>query len=100
MKHAQVRQLWEERISSFTHSGMNVKTWCATNNIPVVTFQYWRKKLLSPTPSTSWIPVNVVEEARPVSQTGVKIRLGDVVIEVETGFDHQVLRSVVDILRS
>ena len=100
MKRSQVREFWENRLAEYTQSGMDIKSWCMANDVPVVTFQSWRKKLVPKTPSSSWIPVTIVEEAPTLSNSGIKIRLGSIIIEVEAWFDHQVLQSVVDTLRA
>lgn len=100
MKRAQVRELWESRLAAYTQSGMDIKAWCMANDISLVTFQSWRKKLVPTPPTNPWIPVTIVDESPRASQSGVSIRLGSIVIDVDAGFDHQVLRSVVDTLRA
>lgn len=37
--------LWESRIESRKHSGLNVNQWCEQNHISKYTYYYWNRKV-------------------------------------------------------
>ena len=92
------RQLWEERVKAYLASGQTQKAWCLEQGLPVHQLQYWLKRfkaerVLVSSGSGRW--VSLPDSIRTGS--GVSLRFGDVVLEVERGFDQDVL---VDVIRS
>jgi hypothetical protein len=90
-----LRELWRERLDSFTRSGQSVRAWCAEQEIPEHQFHYWRRRLTeeSPTsPGAGWVAMAVVPASVP---GGVAIRMGRALVEVQPGFDAGLLRAVV-----
>jgi hypothetical protein len=88
------QELWRERIKSFQASGLSRKEWCQKHDFPENQLGYWLRKLqakeIEPG-SNLWVAV----EANCLSETGISIQIGDVVLAVKRGFDHQVLADVV-----
>lgn len=98
--YSEKQELWSNRIEAFLASGQSRRTWCQEHGLPEHQLGYWLRKLQSsksshPVSSTSernrWISV----ETMIPTNTGVSMRLGKVVLELECGFDPKVLADVV-----
>ena len=88
------QELWEERIRSFLASGLSRRAWCQEQNLPEHQLGYWVRKLQPQEiefGSNRWVAV----ESGCFSDTGVSIQIGDVVLTIKRGVDHQVLADVV-----
>jgi hypothetical protein len=98
MANESLRIEWELRFEEFSRSEMSVVDWCSSNLVPLHQFYYWRRKFADNEKSEapSWLAVDVVEPIAPLSAaSGVSVRLGQAVIDVQAGFDSAVLRAVV-----
>lgn len=94
MSNKQKQELWSERIKNFHSSGLSRKAWCEQEDFNVGQLGYWIGKLAAATdaPSNSrWVNL----EAIAPSGSGISLRIGNVILEVERGFDQQVLADVV-----
>ncbi len=90
------RAAWAERIAEFQASGQRAPQWCAARELKLHQFRYWLKKLQRPVPaepSVRWLPVGLSD---PESTLTVKV--GVAAIEVKSGFDPQLLTTVVKTL--
>lgn len=88
------QKVWDERITAFLASGQSGRAWCQEHGLSQQQLSYWLNKSRSEsreTPNDRWIKM----EATALSGTGVSLRLGDVVLEIERGFDKVVLADVV-----
>lgn len=61
MKHAELRKVWESRITDFNQSEENISEWCSRNNLKAHQLRYWLRKfetteIEAPT-STEWYSV-------------------------------------------
>lgn len=89
------QELWEERVQSFLVSGLSRRAWCLEQNIPEHQLGYWLRKLESNMPAESESKRWVRMQTTPLGDSGITIQIGDVVLSVKQGFDHQVLVDVV-----
>jgi hypothetical protein len=98
MLSSDLRSKWSVLLSDHAKSGSSIASWCRSQGIPVSQFQYWRKRLSSPTAVSSqeWVSV-----AMSVSSGGcapLTLRVGRVSIDVVPGFDSVLLSSVLTVL--
>ena len=86
-------KLWEERIDDFLSSGLTQKAWCEEKGIPGHQLGYRLRKYKSKDvkqPTNRWVNLPTSH----VIGSGVSLKLGKVVLEVEPGFDEQTFSSV------
>lgn len=91
------QELWDERIESFLASGLSQRAWCQEQELPEHQLRYWLYKYQARTvqPATNrWVSM---DPASTTSMSGVSLRVGNISLDVEPGFDQQVLA---DVLRS
>lgn len=93
------RQLWSSRVETFKASGLTQAQFCKNNGYKVKQFNYWLRKFRelnngSNNNEMKWIPVSV-EDPRA---SKINIRIGSAVIEVENGFDANLLTEVIKTL--
>src|SRR5690625_5341665 len=94
------RHVWRERVADFRASGQSGRAWCIENDIKEHQLWYWIKRVESSPPATAatqWLPV-AVEGESPASNSGLSLRVGDAVIEVQPGFDRSLLAAVIAVL--
>ena len=94
MSNKQKQELWNGRIEDFRASGLSQKAWCDQEGLPVGQLGYWLGKLDAATDATSnsrWVNLETIAP----SGTGISLRIGSIVLEVERGFDQEVLADVV-----
>ncbi|NLV16103.1 MAG: IS66 family insertion sequence element accessory protein TnpB [Syntrophomonadaceae bacterium] len=92
---------WEQRFLDYQRSGLSIVAWCRKHSLPVSRFYYWRRRL-NPKPKTNnaavkWLPLDV--RTRFDSKT-VMIHVGQISVEVQDGFDHELLGQVVKVLKT
>ena len=91
-------QMWKERVAAWEASGQSVHTWCLENDASTARMYHWRRKLRNASndvenSSPQWIPVGINESFLPFSG-GLIIRVGRAEIEVQAGFDQELLADV------
>jgi len=98
LEHLEKQKEWENRINLYRASGRSVKHWCAANNIKPGQLWYWLRKFKSGNDaplmeSNQWLPVEVRDY--PPRENALLIRVGEVCIELKSGFDPSLLTQVV-----
>ena len=101
---AQRVQLWAERIAECRSSGKSVRAWCRENEISEKTYYYWQRRLDEQMVSTAE-RVDFAEIPRGVqigqcSGVAAKISLSGATIEVYPGADVQMIRVILETLKS
>ena len=95
ISHSEKRALWNERINEFLASGQSRHAWCRNNDVSAQQLGYWlRKSQSSPenqAESSRWVSMNASSSA----DSRITIRIGELSLEVERGFDPKVLSDVV-----
>ena len=89
------RAIWVGRIEKQQRSGKSVKAFCTEEGLKVWQFSYWRS-VIHPAKTE---PKGFVE-VKVKSGGGVAIEVKGCRIEVERGFDPELLRQVVATLRA
>ncbi len=98
MNQQTIYELRTKQVEAYRNSGMIAREWCEENQMSIHTLRYWTRKL-SRQETDKNIPqwVSLVQET-PAS-SNLTIRIGTAVIEVVGGFDPQLLREVIQVLR-
>jgi transposase-like protein len=103
MNKSELRIEWEQRMDNFMSSGQSASKWCATHDVNIHQFWYWKKRLKAgQTPeieSTKWLAVEM-EDSIEQSKNKLIVRVGQATVEVSPGFDSNLLADVVRTLRS
>lgn len=108
MKLNETRALRQAQIAQYRQSGKSAEEWCKAHHVNFHTLRYWITKLNKTDPlannhqSSSWVTLTPFNNPSPASSTssGLTLRKGAFVLEVETGCDPGLLRQIVQILAS
>ena len=107
MKTRQERlEFWKGHIAGLSKSGLSRRAYCQQNDLSISTFDYWRMKLKTPATALHersqshdrWVTLQVADESTPDS--GIRLRIGRVTIEVDPGFNRELLAEVIKIAGS
>jgi len=101
LNQAELAALWRKRLDDIVSSELTVEKWCEINGTTVRQYGYWRKRLgytqVKCRPrSTQWIAVTC-EEPLPQhsSTTALTLRIAGAEIDLQPGFNPDLLRSIV-----
>jgi hypothetical protein len=99
---------WSKKISDFNRSGKNKKDWCEENNVSVQQFAYWYGRI-SKNQATQWLPVEIIQKETEIADPAIQertkklpplnIKVGIASIEVNHGFDKELLLDILKILK-
>jgi hypothetical protein len=89
-----LKQQWSEKIAAWRESGLSIAAWCRQNNEGYYRFIYWRNRLQQKaTPSGRFVELAVETSSLAVECNGVTLR-------IERGFDRDLLRQVLSVLKA
>lgn len=116
-------KLWEQRVNDFLKSGLSAQVWCKANGVGMTRLYAWKKRLSNPVESE--VPASLAQtkpawfQLVPADSTAVKpdtaadsnansrsnipglqIKIREMAIEVQQGFDPALLTQVIGVLRS
>lgn len=90
-------KLWEQRIQKWKASGLSQKRWCEDNGVAPSSFHYWLSKKQNQQLSAKGF-TELTDRAIAALGSGLVIRLGSLVIQLDKDFDeltlHRLLRSL------
>lgn len=100
MNREVLAQEWRERLEDYALSEMTVQEWCEFNRVTPYQYYYWRRRLAAPAAQNAgnggWQAVNIVDTVSPpTTKPSLSLRIAGADIEVEPGFDPNLLRAVV-----
>lgn len=103
MTRGRRRADWAKLVGEQNSSGLRVAEWCRQKTINEKTFRRWKRNLTTKeltggeaTPA-GWCQVQAKTKAEPAGC--MKLVINDrVAIELQAGFDHQLLQEVLGIL--
>ena len=100
MTRSELAEHWREQIEDFATSGMTAQEWSNYNRIPLNQLQYWKRRLkeLDKPQSTPTI-WTALEIAQQLPST-ITLRVGSASIDLNSGFDPNLLREVVRALEA
>jgi hypothetical protein len=94
---------WKQQVEAFQKSGMSRAAYCEQNQLKIYQFDYWRKRLLKPKLKCTdsrpgWIPLQVNESAGQDMAGGIRLKVGQLEIEIRRGFDRELLAEVLRVV--
>lgn len=89
------REEWKVLIKAQQESRLSIRQWCQEKGISSSAFYYWKKKLSIQKPLTRSSFTEIIEQ----QQKAVVIEYQDMRIILERGFDPEVLKSCLEMLR-
>jgi hypothetical protein len=97
--------IWEQRLAEYEGSGKTIKAWCKEQTIRENQFYYWRKKLRTcqteKTVPVKWLPLDFqINGLADSSGEYITVYIGQATVEVRKGFDHHLLREIVQVLKT
>jgi|WetSurMetagenome_2_1015567.scaffolds.fasta_scaffold1741356_1 transposase-like protein len=103
MTREEYRRKWARLVRAQESSGLTVSKWCRQNGLNEKTFRRWKKELTSKTQQTTEAPASgwCQIQTRPSSEKPASLKLvvnGQVTIELQTGFDRQLLQEALAVL--
>ncbi len=104
MDKQQRLQEWTARIADFKTSGLTMSAWCQTHGQTIHQLKYWLRKLNEPSFSTSSssnsLPLAINSPSAEFSSPSspLTVRVGHVGIEIQAGFNPNLLREIVQAL--
>lgn len=105
MINTDLYSLWEQRLAEYESSGQTIKVWCQEQAIKEHQFYYWRKKLrMEQTQKgqpVKWLSLDLNHSKQAgLSPDSIAVHIGQVTIELRTGFDHHLFREIVQVLEA
>jgi len=88
---------WRQRISDREKSGLSVRSYCATHEIPEHRYYYWYRRLFKPATTSQevdWLGLAVPDSAGST----LTVRIGAASIDIASGFDAPLLSAIVSAL--
>ncbi|MDD4679620.1 MAG: helix-turn-helix domain-containing protein [Clostridia bacterium] len=98
MTKAERQKLWQSRITQYKAGGQNVTAWCAEHDVNPQQLWYWLRKEKTQAAkenTASWISVDFGDTEL---KSTLLVRVGQIVVEVNPGFDPKLLLDVANIL--
>ena len=100
MKKEEKERYWSKKVAEYTRSGKTKEEWCLKKNISLKQFSYWLKQFSKEPTGTQWLPVKIKEDNKHLTVAVLNIKIGEISIEVSTGFDKELLAEVLNTLKS
>jgi hypothetical protein len=99
MTRAERRAYWQRRIKAQEKSGKSIAAWCREKSINYKTFHRWKRNLKSKSSSVpeGWCEVEPKPTAKPAGSLRLVID-ERITIELQSGFDRQLLREVLTVI--
>jgi hypothetical protein len=94
------------QVSKLAKSGLSRRAFCKQNSLNVHSLDYWSTKLKRsqaasrqrPRTEKRWVTLQVADQ--PASGTGIRLRIGRLTIELDPGFNRNLLTEVIKIAAS
>ena len=99
MWNEELADVWRKRLADIAESNLTVRKWCEQQGVSFQQYVYWRRRLAftdAPKPTgADWLPVAVIEAAPVAVAKSLTVRIAGAAIDLQPGFDPDLLRSVV-----
>lgn len=102
---SKLRIIWEDRLAQYDSSGKSIAAWCKEQTIRENQFHYWRKKLRTgqteKAQPVKWLSLDLQlsKQANPVGDS-ITVYVGQATVAIRKGFDHHLLREIVQVLQT
>jgi len=94
------RAYWEEQLSEYWESGLTIQEYGELKDLPYESLRRWIRLLKDGDPKAESSPVELVEVVSSTpGDSGVGLKVGEIEILLEKGFDSLTLREVLTLLR-
>lgn len=94
---------WSVKISKFKKSGKTKEEWCRENNISTRQFNYWFRQetenFQAENTAQQWLPVEIKQDEISTGSS-LSVKIGMATVEVNPGFNGELLLEVLKILKS
>ncbi|MDD4590340.1 MAG: hypothetical protein PHG06_07925 [Parabacteroides sp.] len=105
MINSDLHSLWEQRLAEYENSGQTIKAWCQEQAIKEHQFYYWRKKLCMEQAElgqpVKWLPLDMDRNKQTrFAQDSIAVHIGEVTIELKSGFDQHLFREIIQALQT
>jgi len=90
-----LKKQWAEKITAWRESGLSIAAWCRQNDEGYYRFIYWRKRLEQKTQRTTGRFVALTLEPPTLA-----VICNGVTLQIERGFDRDLLREVLSVLKA
>lgn len=97
--------VWEQRLAEQEASGKSIAAWCKEQAVRENQFYYWRKKLRTSQAEEiqpiQWLTLDLQhnKQASPAGDC-ITVHIGKATVEIRKGFDHHLLREIVQVLQT
>ncbi|MCG9969557.1 transposase [Pelotomaculum terephthalicicum JT] len=97
--------IWEQRLAEYESSGKSIVAWCKERAVRENQFYYWRKKLRTgqteKVQPVKWLSLELplCKQAIPAGDS-INICVRQAIVEIRKGFDHHLLREIVQVLQT
>ena len=99
----QKRTYWKQHIDSWQETGLSQTEYCRRHNLKHHQLVYWKKRFLKAATGVSFVPLKLEDlldlPARPDRSSLFLVINDHFKIEINTGFDAQLLRQLIFALR-
>ena len=99
----QKRSYWKQHIDTWQETGLTQAEYCRRNNLKHHQLVYWKKRFLKTETDVSFVPLKLEDLLDiPARQDQASLTLvinNDFKIEIRAGFDAQLLRQLIYVLR-
>jgi hypothetical protein len=102
MGNTELLRVWRARIGDYRSSGLTMMQWCEKSGYTIGQLKYWItkcNKLARNAQVSGWARVEVVDSDRACT-AGIMVRIGVARIELEPGFNRDVLADVMRVAAS
>ncbi len=100
----ELRTQWEKRLADYEASGQSIVAWCKAQSIKQHQFFYWRKKLRNHQADNdkpvTWLSLDLGNARAGLAPGSIAVHVGQVVIELQPGFDWRLFREIIQILQT
>ena len=89
-----LQRQWADKIAVWQNSGLSIAAWCRQNDENYYRFLYWRKRLQPAlSPGDRFVELTF-------ASPGLALVCNDVTLQIERGFDPDLLREVLSVLKT
>lgn len=109
LKHQAGLQVWSQRVQNCRGSGLSVRRWCREQGITTTTYYRWEREILAAASNSVKRPQGATVFAELPSPGAVQqnspertatLRIGEHSIDLYQQMDPQILKTLVELLRS
>ncbi|MBD1401859.1 IS66 family insertion sequence element accessory protein TnpA [Pelovirga terrestris] len=86
------QQYWTDKITAWRQSGLSIAAWCRQHDESYCRFLYWRRQL-EPQREGRFVELTV-------QSVGLRLSCSGITLQLERGFDPDLLRDVLAVVKT